>query len=146
MVTPSCSSLTMDCLQTRTRKARLRSFTLWETSPIVFFHYKIVHWEARFCKNRLPEIVLGLEEVVEMALKALFLISILVVGCVVPMVQGQLLGLLGLLRIQGILYCTANGNVGVNGTTTPVFPSKLKVCLFMFPRFLDKNIMIQYHL
>ncbi|XP_073309098.1 phylloplanin-like [Primulina huaijiensis] len=60
-----------------------------------------------------------------MALKALALINILVVGCVVPMVQGQLLGLLGLLRIQGILYCTANGNIGVNGTTTPVFPNAL---------------------
>ncbi|KZV31141.1 hypothetical protein F511_11854 [Dorcoceras hygrometricum] len=60
-----------------------------------------------------------------MALKALVLISILVVGCVVPMVQSQLLGLLGLLRIQGILYCTANGNVGVNGTSTPVFPNAL---------------------
>ncbi|XP_073128734.1 phylloplanin-like [Henckelia pumila] len=61
-----------------------------------------------------------------MALKVLVLISILVVGCVVPMVQGQLFGLLGLLKIQGILYCTANGNIGVNGTTsTPVFPNAL---------------------
>ncbi|KAM7485069.1 hypothetical protein LguiA_001078 [Lonicera macranthoides] len=44
------------------------------------------------------------------------------------LVQGQLgivSGLLGLIRIQGTVYCTANGNVGVNGTSTPVFPNAL---------------------
>ncbi|KAJ0035867.1 hypothetical protein Pint_24498 [Pistacia integerrima] len=30
-------------------------------------------------------------------------------------------GLLNLIHIQGNVYCTANGNIGVNGTATPVF-------------------------
>ncbi|KAG8369927.1 hypothetical protein BUALT_Bualt14G0064200 [Buddleja alternifolia] len=59
-----------------------------------------------------------------MALKSLVLFTLLVVAIAMPMAQAQLGGLLGpllgLLRIQGILYCTPNGNVGVNGTATPI--------------------------
>lgn len=65
-----------------------------------------------------------------MALKSLLLFSLLIAGIALPISQAQLGGilgpLLGLLRIQGIIYCTPNGNIGVNGTTTPVFPSKFK--------------------
>ncbi|XP_057772354.1 phylloplanin-like [Salvia miltiorrhiza] len=62
-----------------------------------------------------------------MGFKYLVLISLLVA---LPFAQPQLLGgilgpLLGLLKIQGILYCTPNGNIGVNGTSTPVFPNAL---------------------
>ncbi|XP_057466841.1 phylloplanin-like [Actinidia eriantha] len=30
---------------------------------------------------------------------------------------------LDLIRIQGAIYCTANGSIGVNGSATPVFPN-----------------------
>ncbi|KAK6138946.1 hypothetical protein DH2020_027310 [Rehmannia glutinosa] len=65
-----------------------------------------------------------------MALKSLVVFSLLIVGIAMPLAHAQLLGgilgpLLGLLRIQGILYCTPNGNIGVNGTATPVFPNAL---------------------
>ncbi|KAJ4722155.1 phylloplanin-like [Melia azedarach] len=38
---------------------------------------------------------------------------------------GLISGLPGLIRIQGTVFCTANGNMGVNGTATPVFPNAL---------------------
>lgn len=65
-----------------------------------------------------------------MALKSLLVLGLLI-GCfALPLAQAQLGGLggllgpiLGLLRIQGVLFCTPNGNVGVNATATPVFPS-----------------------
>lgn len=61
--------------------------------------------------------------------KSILLVCILVSAILMgaSLVQGQLgivSGLLGLIRIQGTVYCTANGNVGINGTSTPVFPSK----------------------
>ncbi|KAL5996171.1 hypothetical protein ACLOJK_026245 [Asimina triloba] len=60
-----------------------------------------------------------------MALKSLFLISLLLVGfAVAPTIAqlgglGNLLG--GLIDIRGVLFCTANGNA--NDTSTPVFPN-----------------------
>lgn len=38
---------------------------------------------------------------------------------------GSIGSLLSLTRIQGTVFCTANGNIGTNGTATPAFPSKL---------------------
>ncbi|KAI8009559.1 hypothetical protein LOK49_LG06G03273 [Camellia lanceoleosa] len=62
-----------------------------------------------------------------MALKSLLLVFLLIVALTaVPMAEAQLgliSGLLGLIRIQGNVFCTANGNMGVNGTSTPVFPN-----------------------
>ncbi|XP_047945099.1 phylloplanin-like [Salvia hispanica] len=67
-----------------------------------------------------------------MALKSLLGLGLLI-GCIaLPLAQAQLVGLggllgpnFGLLRIQGVLFCTSNGNVGVNATATPVFPNAL---------------------
>ncbi|KAG6431177.1 hypothetical protein SASPL_109254 [Salvia splendens] len=67
-----------------------------------------------------------------MALKSLLVLGLLI-GCIaLPLAQAQLGGLggllgpiFGLLRIQGILFCTPNGNVGVSATATPVFPNAL---------------------
>lgn len=71
-----------------------------------------------------------------MAIKSFLVVfSLLIVGVItqVPLAQAQLLGLggllgpvLGLLRIQGILYCTPNGNIGLSGTSTPAFASMSK--------------------
>ncbi|KAL7220713.1 hypothetical protein ACSBR2_013573 [Camellia fascicularis] len=62
-----------------------------------------------------------------MALKSLLLVFLLIAALTaVPMAEAQLgliSGLLGLIRIQGTVFCTANGNMGVNGTSTPVFPN-----------------------
>ncbi|KAJ4834086.1 hypothetical protein Tsubulata_016284 [Turnera subulata] len=64
-----------------------------------------------------------------MAPKSLLVVSLLVLAAAVaaPAAEAQLglSGLLGLIRIQGTLFCTANGNIGVNGTSTPVFPNAL---------------------
>ena len=41
--------------------------------------------------------------------------------------QGGVIGtLLGLIHIEGTLYCTVNGNIGDLGQATPVFPSTLE--------------------
>ncbi|XP_050216054.1 phylloplanin-like [Mercurialis annua] len=53
------------------------------------------------------------------------LIFVLVLVCVMAATEAQLGligGLLGLIRIQGTLFCTLNGNIG-NGTATPAFPN-----------------------
>lgn len=67
-----------------------------------------------------------------MGLRSVVVLSFLIaLTLALPLAQAQLglgglLGpILGLLRIQGVLYCTPNGSIGVNGTATPVFPSKL---------------------
>ncbi|XVF28294.1 hypothetical protein REPUB_Repub15cG0017700 [Reevesia pubescens] len=48
---------------------------------------------------------------------------------VIPMAEAQIggliSGLLGLIKIQGTLFCTVDGNMGANGTATPVFPNAL---------------------
>jgi hypothetical protein len=74
-----------------------------------------------------------------MAFKSFLFVSL--VGAAIlaaPVAEAQLGligGLLGLIRIQGTLFCTANGNMGANGTATPVFPSMLaliSLSLFFF--------------
>ncbi|KAK9149556.1 hypothetical protein Scep_008313 [Stephania cephalantha] len=63
-----------------------------------------------------------------MALKSLLFASLLVAWVAAPLAGAQLGGLgnlLGLIRIQGTLFCTANGNAGINGAATPVFPNAL---------------------
>ncbi|GMN62394.1 hypothetical protein TIFTF001_031489 [Ficus carica] len=47
-----------------------------------------------------------------------------------PIAEAQLGGIIGgvlsnILRIQGTIFCTLNGRIGVNGTSTPVFPNAL---------------------
>ncbi|KAF9618966.1 hypothetical protein IFM89_002961 [Coptis chinensis] len=47
-----------------------------------------------------------------------------VVGLATPLAKAQLgETLAGLIRIEGTLFCTINGNISVNGTATPVFPN-----------------------
>ncbi|XP_044487456.1 phylloplanin-like [Mangifera indica] len=61
-----------------------------------------------------------------MALKSLLFVSLVVAAAIAPMVDAQLgiiSSLVNLIYIQGTLYCTPNGNVGVNGSATPVFPN-----------------------
>ena len=66
-----------------------------------------------------------------MALKSLVLVCILaaVGAACIPVGEAQLGGIIGsifnLIHIGGNLFSTLNGNMGVNGTATPVFPSKL---------------------
>ncbi|KAK8595290.1 hypothetical protein V6N13_123170 [Hibiscus sabdariffa] len=66
-----------------------------------------------------------------MAMKTLMFVCVLVaaMALVAPMAEAQLGGLignlLGLIRITGTLFCTVDGNMGVNGTATPVFPNAL---------------------
>uniref|UniRef100_A0A5B7BLH4 Putative Pollen Ole e 1 allergen and extensin family protein n=1 Tax=Davidia involucrata TaxID=16924 RepID=A0A5B7BLH4_DAVIN len=63
-----------------------------------------------------------------MALKSPLFVLLLVAAMAIPKAEAQLgllNGLLGLIRIQGTLFCTVNGNMGVNGTATPVFPNAL---------------------
>ncbi|KAM7259833.1 hypothetical protein ACFE04_015574 [Oxalis oulophora] len=50
---------------------------------------------------------------------------VLVGSCLMAAEAGLIGSLLGLINIQGTLFCTANGNVNVNGTATPVFPNAL---------------------
>ncbi|XP_043708239.1 phylloplanin-like [Telopea speciosissima] len=62
-------------------------------------------------------------------LKPLLIVySLLVSGLLaIPPAEAQLGGLrnlLGFTRIQGTVYCTANGNIGVNGAATTVFSIK----------------------
>ncbi|WCJ23477.1 hypothetical protein M5689_005500 [Euphorbia peplus] len=60
-----------------------------------------------------------------MALKSFLLVALIVAAMAAPIAKAQLgLGsLLGLIHIQGILFCTPNGNIGINGTSTPIFPN-----------------------
>ncbi|KAK3017959.1 hypothetical protein RJ639_002716 [Escallonia herrerae] len=58
----------------------------------------------------------------------ILLVSLLAIAIAASTAEAQLGligGLLGLIRIQGTLFCTLNGNMGVNGTSTPVFPNAL---------------------
>ncbi|KAI9195318.1 hypothetical protein LWI28_013729 [Acer negundo] len=61
-------------------------------------------------------------------LKSLLFVSLFIALVAAPIAEAQLgliSGLLGLIRIQGTVFCTSNGNMGVNGTETPVFPNAL---------------------
>ncbi|KAJ6980894.1 phylloplanin-like [Populus alba x Populus x berolinensis] len=64
-----------------------------------------------------------------MAFKTFLLVSLMIAAILAaPVAEAQLGligGLLGLIRIQGTLFCTADGNMGANGTATPVFPNAL---------------------
>uniref|UniRef100_A0A2N9H7J4 Phylloplanin n=1 Tax=Fagus sylvatica TaxID=28930 RepID=A0A2N9H7J4_FAGSY len=61
-----------------------------------------------------------------MALKFFLFVSLMVAAFAIPIAgAGLISGLLGLTRIQGTLFCTLNGNIGANGTSTPVFPNAL---------------------
>ncbi|KAK2990124.1 hypothetical protein RJ640_014793 [Escallonia rubra] len=58
----------------------------------------------------------------------ILLVSLLAIAIAASTAEAQLGligGLLGLIRIQGTLFCTLNGNIGINGTSTPVFPNAL---------------------
>ncbi|KAH9683497.1 pollen ole e 1 allergen and extensin family protein [Citrus sinensis] len=60
-----------------------------------------------------------------MALKSFLFVSIMLATETAPIAEAQfglIGGILGLIRIQGTVFCTANGNMGVNGTATPAFP------------------------
>ncbi|EXB74761.1 hypothetical protein L484_023503 [Morus notabilis] len=63
--------------------------------------------------------------------KSLVFVMCMLVAAIVaaPMAEAQLGNIIGnllsLVNIQGIVYCTANGRIGVNGTSTPVFPNAL---------------------
>ncbi|XP_009352340.2 LOW QUALITY PROTEIN: phylloplanin-like [Pyrus x bretschneideri] len=58
-----------------------------------------------------------------MAFKSILFVSLLVAAVVIPLAQSQIIpALLSVIRIDGILYCTVNGNVGPGGpNATPVF-------------------------
>lgn len=60
-----------------------------------------------------------------MALANIFLVSLMVALIATPVAVAQLggllNGLLGSIRIDGVLFCSLNGII--NGTTTPVFPN-----------------------
>ena len=63
-----------------------------------------------------------------MALKSFLFVSIMLATVTAPIAEAQfglIGGILGLIRIQGTVFCTANDNMGVNGTATTAFPSKL---------------------
>lgn len=60
---------------------------------------------------------------------AVFVLFMVVVAIAAPITVAQL-GIVGqlldLIRIQGTVFCSINGSVAVvNGTVSPVFPSKL---------------------
>ncbi|XP_060191607.1 phylloplanin-like [Lycium barbarum] len=54
----------------------------------------------------------------------IFLLAVLVATPLAVAQGGLLNGLLGLIHIDGVLYCSPNGKIDViNGTTTPIFPN-----------------------
>lgn len=62
-------------------------------------------------------------------LKSVLFVLVMIIGVGAPlMVEAQLVtidNLLSLIKIQGTVFCTANGNIGINATATPIFPSML---------------------
>ncbi|KAH7573556.1 hypothetical protein JRO89_XS03G0170800 [Xanthoceras sorbifolium] len=63
-----------------------------------------------------------------LSLKSLLFVSLFIAAMTAPIAEAQLglvSGLLGLIRIQGTVFCTPNGNMDANGTATPVFPNAL---------------------
>ncbi|XP_038903470.1 phylloplanin-like [Benincasa hispida] len=62
-----------------------------------------------------------------MGLKSVLFVLVIVGAMGAPLMVEAQLGivgsLLGLIRIQGTVFCTANGNIGINGTATPIFPN-----------------------
>ncbi|KAI3928014.1 hypothetical protein MKW98_023615 [Papaver atlanticum] len=75
-----------------------------------------------FCKNKT---MAGLKPF-------LFVFVLVAAMTAAPLAEAQLGGLgsgitnlLGLIRIQGTVFCSINGSAGANGTATPVFPNAL---------------------
>ncbi|KAA0049504.1 hypothetical protein IC582_012847 [Cucumis melo] len=66
-----------------------------------------------------------------MGLKSKMLVMVMVIGALgsAPLMAeaqlGNIIGsLLGVINVQGVVYCTADGNIGtINATSTPVFPN-----------------------
>lgn len=60
-------------------------------------------------------------------LKSVLFVLVMIIGVGAPlMVEAQLVtidNLLSLIKIQGTVFCTANGNIGINATATPIFPN-----------------------
>lgn len=76
-----------------------------------------------------------------MASSKVFLIFLLAALTATPVAVAQLGGLLGLIRIDGVLFCSLNGKMDViNGTTTPIFPSKFLILYIQEPRSKPMNI------
>lgn len=55
----------------------------------------------------------------------LFVSLVLIIGLESPVVEAQLPPIAGVIRIGGTIFCTVNASISVNGSTTPVFPSKI---------------------
>lgn len=78
-----------------------------------------------------------------MGLKSKMLVMVMVIGALgsAPLMAeaqlGNIIGsLLGVINVQGVVYCTADGNIGtINATSTPVFPS-------IYPIFLSLSSFI----
>ncbi|PIA62827.1 hypothetical protein AQUCO_00200680v1 [Aquilegia coerulea] len=61
-----------------------------------------------------------------MVMKSLLFVLVLIVGFAALLAEAQLLGgILALTQIRGTLFCSVNGSIGSNSTTTPVFPNAL---------------------
>ncbi|KAL3505713.1 hypothetical protein ACH5RR_031095 [Cinchona calisaya] len=67
-----------------------------------------------------------------MAFRSILLVSLMVVGIMaIPIAEAQLGlggligGLLGSINVKGVVFCTLDGNIGINGTSTPIFPNAL---------------------
>lgn len=74
-----------------------------------------------------------------MALALLVISLLLVVMVAAPAVAQLRLGnLLGLIDIQGTLFCTGNGNANSSSVSTPVFPSEFNV-----PRIIVIQVLIR---
>ncbi|KAG6597529.1 hypothetical protein SDJN02_10169 [Cucurbita argyrosperma subsp. argyrosperma] len=63
-----------------------------------------------------------------MGLKSVLFVFVMVAAMGAPLMVveaqlGSIGSLLSLTRIQGTVFCTANGNIGTNGTATPAFPN-----------------------
>ncbi|XP_027120822.1 phylloplanin-like [Coffea eugenioides] len=64
-----------------------------------------------------------------MAIRSILFISLAVAIMAIPIAEAQLggliSGLLGSINVKGIVFCTLDGNIGINGTATPVFSNAL---------------------
>ncbi|XP_022973793.1 phylloplanin-like [Cucurbita maxima] len=63
-----------------------------------------------------------------MGLKSVLFVLVMAAAMGAPLMVaeaqlGSIGSLLSLTRIQGTVFCTADGNIGANGTATPIFPN-----------------------
>ncbi|CAK9318512.1 unnamed protein product [Citrullus colocynthis] len=60
-------------------------------------------------------------------LKSVLFVLVMIIGVGAPLMVEAQLGIVGnllsLIKIQGTVFCTANGNIGINATATPIFPN-----------------------